>query len=266
MPWCPIRRGVKGSAGSRRSGHAARGPACSCVACRYGRGARRPARTRCHTTDMTDAERQAIEPVMPWPAWVTGNGGRPEKYCRRLIVDAIRYVVDNGCKWRNLPALAHRPRDLHSLVTGRRSLRTPQRPAGTRPTGQGRQAEPSAGIIDSQTLRAAETVATDSRGYDAAKKVQGRKRHVIVDTLGPAARRHRHRRQRPGPRRRQARMGTPARLVREDRADLGRQCLRGPARHLGQRVPPAHPPDRHTQRRCQRLRRPAPQVGGRESH
>jgi hypothetical protein len=57
---------------------------------------------------MTDAEWQAIELVMPWPAWLHGNGGRPEKYCRRLIVDAIRYVVDNGCKWRNLPAPARR--------------------------------------------------------------------------------------------------------------------------------------------------------------
>ncbi|WP_433227132.1 transposase [Microtetraspora malaysiensis] len=49
---------------------------------------------------------------------------------------------------------------------------------------EGRQAEPSAGIIDSQSVRAAETVAASSRGYDAAKSVQGTKRHVIVDTLG----------------------------------------------------------------------------------
>jgi transposase len=162
--------------------------ACSCVACRYGHGARRPARTRYYTTDMTDAEWQAIEPVMPWPAWLHGNGGRPEKYCRRLIVDAIRYVVDNGCKWRNLPTDFPPWRTVHAIFTRwwqdgdlyalHNDLREHVRLA------EGRQAEPSAGIIDSQSLRAAETVATDSRGYDAAKKVQGRKRHVIVDTLG----------------------------------------------------------------------------------
>ncbi|MGP4104613.1 transposase [Nonomuraea sp. KM90] len=46
---------------------------------------------------------------MPWPAWLHGNGGRPEKYCRRLIMDAIRYVVDNGIKWRKLPPTSWRP-------------------------------------------------------------------------------------------------------------------------------------------------------------
>ncbi|WP_442942079.1 transposase [Nonomuraea sp. NBC_00507] len=43
---------------------------------------------------MSDAEWQVIKPLMPWPAWLYGNGGRPEKYCRRRIMDAIRYVVD----------------------------------------------------------------------------------------------------------------------------------------------------------------------------
>ncbi|MFI7469621.1 transposase [Nonomuraea sp. NPDC049377] len=69
-------------------------------------------------------------------------------------------------------------------MAGRRSLRPPQRPARTRPTGRRTPGRTSAGIIDSQSPRAAETVAAISRGYDAAKKVQGRKRHVIVDTLG----------------------------------------------------------------------------------
>ncbi|WP_431921637.1 transposase [Nonomuraea jabiensis] len=49
---------------------------------------------------MSDEEWQVIKPLMPWPAWLQGNGGRPEKYCRRLVMDAIRYVADNGCKWR----------------------------------------------------------------------------------------------------------------------------------------------------------------------
>jgi transposase len=159
------------------------------VACRYGRGADHPIRAPHYTTDMSDEEWQVIKPLMPWPAWLHGNGGRPEKYCRRLIMDAIRYVVDNGCKWRNLPADFLVPwRTVHAIFTRwwqdgdlyalHNDLREQIRIA------EGREPEPSAGIIDSQSLRAAETVAAGSRGYDAAKKVQGRKRHVIVDTLG----------------------------------------------------------------------------------
>jgi transposase len=48
----------------------------------------------------------------------------------------------------------------------------------------GRAAEPSAAVIDSQSVKAAETVAKDSRGFDAGKKINGRKRHIAVDTLG----------------------------------------------------------------------------------
>jgi transposase len=49
---------------------------------------------------------------------------------------------------------------------------------------EGRNAAPSAGVIDSQSVKAAETVAQDSRGFDAGKKINGRKRHIVVDTLG----------------------------------------------------------------------------------
>ncbi|MFG1614526.1 transposase [Nonomuraea wenchangensis] len=67
---------------------------------------------------MSEEEWQIIKPLMPWPAWLDGNGGRPGKHCHGLIMDAIRHVADNGCKWRNLPVdfLAHRPCDLHPLV------------------------------------------------------------------------------------------------------------------------------------------------------
>ncbi|MFD1548066.1 transposase [Nonomuraea guangzhouensis] len=122
---------------------------------------------------MSDEEWQVIKPLMPWPAWLHGNGGRPEKYCRRRIMDAIRYVVDNGCKWRNLPADFRVPwRTVHAIFTRwwqdgdlyalHNDLRERVRLA------DGREPEPSAEIIDSQSLRAAETVAASSRGYDAA--------------------------------------------------------------------------------------------------
>lgn len=53
---------------------------------------------------MSDAEWLVTDPLLPLAAWRWGKGGRPEEHCRRVIMDAIRYVVDNGCKWRALPA------------------------------------------------------------------------------------------------------------------------------------------------------------------
>jgi transposase len=60
-------------------------------------------RRRRYPSDTTAAEWALIEPLLPVPACQTPRGGRPEKHPRRVIVDAIRYVVDNGIKWRALP-------------------------------------------------------------------------------------------------------------------------------------------------------------------
>ncbi|WP_269432055.1 transposase, partial [Saccharothrix sp. ST-888] len=57
---------------------------------------------------MTDAEWAAVRDLLPAPAWMSGRGGRPEGCCHRRILDAIRYLVDNGVKWAALPA-ASRP-------------------------------------------------------------------------------------------------------------------------------------------------------------
>ncbi|MEC4020337.1 IS5 family transposase [Streptomyces sp. H27-D2] len=162
--------------------------ACTCFACRWGHGSDHPARPRRYTCGTTDAEWQVIESVMPWPAWLDGNGGRPEEYCRRQVVDAIFYVADNGCKWRNLPVDFPPWRTVHAIFTRwyqdgdvdavHNDLRDLVRQA------EGRETDPTAAIIDSQSVRAAETVGADSRGYDAGKKVAGRKRHVITDCLG----------------------------------------------------------------------------------
>ncbi|MFE9361145.1 transposase [Streptomyces olivaceoviridis] len=53
---------------------------------------------------MTEAEWQEVRRSLPVPAWLQGRGGRPEGYCHRQMLDAVRYVVDNGVKWANLPA------------------------------------------------------------------------------------------------------------------------------------------------------------------
>ncbi|MGW5446736.1 transposase [Streptomyces asiaticus] len=49
---------------------------------------------------MTDAEWAVIRPLLPVPAWLRGRGGQPEGYCHRALLDAIRYLVDNGIKWQ----------------------------------------------------------------------------------------------------------------------------------------------------------------------
>lgn len=145
-------------------------------------------RARRYPSDMTDAEWAAVEAALPVPAWLAGNGGRPEKHCRRVMIDAIRYLVDNGIKWRALPvdfpnwsavhgfftrfAACLHLRELHDRLRARVRI------------ADGRDPQPSAAIIDSQSVKAAETVGRDDRGFDGGKNVNGRKRHIIVDTLG----------------------------------------------------------------------------------
>lgn len=158
--------------------------------CRFGsaHGQRVPARTGRYPSDMSDAQWAVIEPLLPDPAWLAGKGGRREAHCRREIVDAIFYVVDNGIKWRALPSdfppwstvfnyfaaweAAGVTSQLLDMLRERLRL------------ADGRAATPSAGVIDSASVKAAETVGRANRGYDAGKKINGRKRHIAVDTLG----------------------------------------------------------------------------------
>ncbi|MFD4144634.1 IS5 family transposase [Streptomyces sp. NPDC058572] len=137
---------------------------------------------------MSDTEWPVVRDAMPVPAWLEGRGGQPEGYCHRQMHDAVRYLADNGIKWRAMPAdfppwdrvyafarrwgASGRLGELHDRL---RSLVRED---------AGRDPEPTAGIIDSQSVRAAATVPAASRGYDAGKKVPGRKRHIVVDCLG----------------------------------------------------------------------------------
>jgi transposase len=147
-------------------------------------GQRRPR----YPSDTTDTEWVLIEPLLPSPACTRVTGGRPEAHPRREVVDAIRYLVHNGCVWRALPADLPPWRTVYgffacwaadgTLDRVHDALRDQVR------LDAGRRRQPSAAIIDSQSVRAADTVPKQSRGFDAAKKVNGRKRHVAVDTLG----------------------------------------------------------------------------------
>ena len=163
-------------------------PACTCLSC--------PAHDRVQntpcpvypTSSITDAQWAVLEPLLPPPGNTTGRGGRPEKHPRRLVLDTIFYLVRGGIAWAALPH-EFPPHQTVYGIFGRwarggvwqqvhDALRDLVR------VHQGRDPHPTAAIIDSQSVRGADTVPGTSRGYDAGKKVNGRKRHIAVDTGG----------------------------------------------------------------------------------
>jgi transposase len=150
--------------------------------------ARVPGRGCRYPTDLTDAEWALLDPLLPDPGFLSGSGGRPEAWCRRQVVDAILYVVDNGIKWRALPADFPPYPTVFGYFTWWEAAGATGRILDTLRgrvrLAEGRAAEPTAAVIDSASVRAAETVGRDSRGYDAGKRVNGRKRHIAVDTRG----------------------------------------------------------------------------------
>ena len=144
-------------------------------------------RPRRYPSDTCDDEWALIAPYIP-VGGTTDRGGRPPEYPRRDIVDAIRYVDRTSCQWRALPA-DFPPWDTvyHYFRAWNRDGTLTRMHDGLRIQLRqvlGRNPDPTAAAADSQTVRAAETVARTSRGYDAAKKINGRKRHIVVDTCG----------------------------------------------------------------------------------
>jgi transposase len=140
------------------------------------------------SSSLSDAQWSILEPLLPPPGNTAGKGGRPEKHPRRLVLDAIFYLVRGGIAWRQLPVGFPPPSTVYDLF--RRwakagswaaihdALRDLVR------VYEGRDPQPTAAIIDSQSVRGADTVPRASRGYDAGKRVNGTKRHIAVDTGG----------------------------------------------------------------------------------
>jgi transposase len=139
---------------------------------------------RGYPSDLTDAQWDLVKDLLPEPS----ADGRPEKHPRREIVNAILYLVRSGCPWRYLPVDLPPWQTVYWYFTRWEDagvteklltvLRVKARIA------QGREAEPSAGVLDSQSVKGADTVGKDSRGYDAGKKINGRKRFIVTDTAG----------------------------------------------------------------------------------
>jgi putative transposase len=136
-----------------------------------------------YPSDLTDEQWDVLRPLLPRKKTAAG---RPPTTDRRAVIDAILFLLRTGCQWRQLPhnfppwgtvaSQFYRWRRAGVWERVEQALYTRVRQY------EGKAPQPTAGIIDSQSVKTTE--AGGPKGYDAGKKLTGRKRHIVVDTLG----------------------------------------------------------------------------------
>lgn len=135
-----------------------------------------------YPTDLTNAQWSIIEPLVPG----LKAGGRPFKYERREIVNAILYIARAGCAWRLLPHDLPHWKDVYHYFNEWSKDGTLERindaMRGKVRVALGREADPKVAAVDSQSVKTTDKGGVS--GYDGNKKIKGRKRHIIVDSLG----------------------------------------------------------------------------------
>lgn len=161
---------------------------CSCLSCPAHCELLQEVVRHYPSSSVTDSQWAVLEPLLPAPASDAGRGGRPEKWPRRMMLDAIFYVTRGGIAWRQLPAGFPPPhtvygffarwtragvwRRIHDALRDRVRVKL------------GRAPQPTAAIIDSQSVKGSDQIPAASRGYDGGKQINGRKRHIAVDVNG----------------------------------------------------------------------------------